>query len=69
MSTTGIAARHVTVLDGKTYDLTFYANGYVGVHVQTRRGLRTLNGHGRAYRGDLIAKVVRQARAELEVVR
>ena len=50
--------------EGRSYDVTWYENGSARVSLLTRRGPRTLNGYGRAYRPEKIAAVVAAAAAD-----
>lgn len=50
-------------LDGKSYDLTWYGDK-ARVSVLTKKGPRTLNGRGRAYRPELIARVISAAQQD-----
>jgi len=51
-------------MDGKSYDLIWYDNNTARVSVLTKKGPRTLNGYGRANRGNEAAKVIAKAREE-----
>ena len=49
--------------EGKTFELTWYGDK-ARVSVLTKKGPRTLNGRGKAYRPEMINKVVTKAKSE-----
>ena len=50
--------------EGRTYDLTWYDDNRARVAVLTKKGPRTLNGRGRAYRPEKMAAVIEAAKQE-----
>lgn len=54
----------IVELDGKKYEVVWSDGRAVRAYVLTKKGPRTLNGHGRAYRPELINKVLAVAEAQ-----